>query len=170
MGFSPDNKIDEYRDKEILVQEYEVSVLEEASDLGVVSFHLPYAADPHKLAPEAHIFGNEDFAGASFWNQENYFEKIVFGIETEEHDERLKNGEYQEVSVKPFLQGPEPGDFKKKYTIPLDSNRRFEIGVERFEQNRNDENFIIKALNGEKQVFSMNFARTEEDWDFIARE
>jgi len=168
MNWRPETKLGENMDEGVLTEEYIIDALENNSDLKVITLELPHVPDSFSVDPAVHIFGEEEYAGLSVRTQESYFEDVVYGIEGSERDKKLKDGGYEELIVKPFLRGPEPEDVKRSYEIPLYSGRKFDVGVRRCQEDRENEAMVVRALDDDEEVFTLTCGRTESGWDYIA--
>jgi len=124
--------------------------------------------------PRVHIISEADYAALSFIDNQSSHYEVAFGIETQDRSNKIENREYDSYSISPFIAPKGGGDVTRKYNVPLTDKKRFEITARRLtehEERQTGENMIIKALNGEEELFEMNCIRREGNgWTYIARQ
>ena len=156
--------------KDVLTQEFTIDTFEEPGLRDIV-WLLPRN---DRSRQEVHTYGDSGrgYAGFSFHGSSSSgtssIEKALFGIEDEELDERLLEGDLDhQASQEPFLvrsYGNQAYDVAERtFEIPISEDKRFEVYVEAHREEREKDRFELQAFYDSEEQFRLSVHRAERE-------
>lgn len=158
------NSVSGYEDSERL-QEYQVSVLEDASELTALFFKLPHTPDRFSSEPFICLYSDGGLTGY-FFDGESHYEELVSGIE--QPSGAWENGEYRGFEIAPFL-GRENNidEGFRSYNVPINSSYEFQVTADINSEERDNERLLVEASRDNKMISQLVLGRTTDGWDFM---
>ena len=147
------------------IQEYQVSVLEDASELTTLFFKLPRSPDRFSSEPFLCLYSDGDLTGYLF-DGESHHEELVSGIE--QASGAWEDREYRGFEIAPFL-GREDNikEGFRSYSVSINSAYEFQVTADINSEDRDNERLLVEASRDDKMMSQLVLGRTSGGWDFM---